>query len=84
MTVCVSVFYVDLRRGYEAPFLVRPGRLPLLQGLSERRVVYRDRSPVVTGPRDPSQNVHACNACRQQANKAVRKGHSMRGIRWGG
>ena len=36
---------MNLRRGYEAPFLVRPGRLPLWQGLSERRLVYRDRSP---------------------------------------
>ena len=49
----------NLRRGYEAPFLVRPGRLPPWQGLSERRLGYRDRSPVVAGPRDPSQNVHA-------------------------
>jgi len=44
----------NLSRGYEAPFLVRPGRLPPWQGLSERRLGYRDRSPVVTGPRDPS------------------------------
>ena len=34
------------------PLLKRPGRLPLWQGLSERRLGC---SPVVTGPRDPSQ-----------------------------
>ena len=53
-----SACVYDLKRVCEAPFLERAGRLPLGQACkreAERRVGYRDRSPAITGPRDPSQ-----------------------------
>ena len=40
---------LGLRRVYEAPFLDRPGRLPLWQG-SKREEAGIYRSPEVTGP----------------------------------